>query len=361
MDFLDSLKHYQRSIERRLVAFIEARKSAYAGREVERWVYDVLDDFVMRGGKRVRAIMAVTAYEGATGQFGDPRVIDAACALEFLDAYFLVQDDVIDLSDLRRGKPSAHVMLAGYAENVRGVPAEEARAFGYNVAIGVGDIFNAWGIECLLEADFPAERKLAAIETYNEACEIICRGEIKDIYLGLSTVVADEDEYTDMILQKTGYYVTRAPALIGLDLAGASGELREAMVAFAEPVGLAFQIRDDILDLVSTQEELGKPIGTDLREGKDTLMVIHARKNAAPEQWAEVAKVLGDHDAGDRQIVRVREVLEEAGSLAYAEERMQEHVRTAHEALQRLAALGLHEQTVEFYAGMADFIGSRRH
>jgi len=268
---------------------------------------------------------------------------------------------VIDLSDLRRGKPSAHAMLADYALGVRGAPADEARAFGYNVAIGVGDIFNAWGIECLLEADFPAERRLAAVNTYNEACEIICRGEIKDIYLGLSTVTADEDEYTDMILQKTGYYVTRAPALIGLDLAGAGAELREAMIAFTEPVGLAFQIRDDILDLVSTQEELGKPIGTDLREGKDTLMVIHARRNATPEQWAEIERVLGDHDATDREVLRVRELLEAAGSFAYAESRMQEHVRSAREALGGLITAGLHEQTVEFYRGMVEFIGNRRH
>jgi geranylgeranyl diphosphate synthase type I len=361
MDFLDSLKQYQRAVERRLVAFIEARRRRYSGREIEQWVYNVLDDFVMRGGKRVRAIMAVTAYEGATGCFDDPRTIDAACALEFLDAYFLVQDDVIDLSDLRRGRPSAHVMLADLAENRRGVAADEARAFGFNVAIGVGDIFNAWGIECLLEADFPPERRLAALATYNEACEVICRGEIKDIYLGLSPIIADEDAYTDMILQKTGYYVTRAPALIGLDLAGASEELREAMIAFAEPVGLAFQIRDDILDLLSTQEELGKPIGTDLREGKDTLMVIHARQAATPAQWRQIESVLGNHDATAGDIAGVRSALEEAGSFAYAEERMRAHVAAAHDALAQLAALGLHERTVEFYAGMVGFIGSRRH
>jgi len=155
--------------------------------------------------------------------------------------------------------------------------------------------------------------------------------------------------------------VTRAPALIGLDLAGASAELREAMVAFAEPIGLAFQIRDDILDLLSTEEELGKPIGTDLREGKDTLIVIHARKAATPEQWAEIAKVLGNHDATPKQIVRVREVLEEVGAFAHAEGRMREHLAQAGEGLARLAALGLHERTVGFYRGLVEFVGSRRH
>ena len=361
MDFLEALKLYQRSVERRLAAFMEAKRGAYRGREVERWVYEVLWDFVLRGGKRLRAIMAVTAYEGATGEFGDPRIVDAACALEFLDAYFLVQDDVIDLSDLRRGKPAAHALLAEYAINVRDVPPEEARAFGYNVAIGVGDIFNAWGIECLLTSDFPAERRLAAIATYNSACEVICRGEIKDIHLGLSRVTAGEEDYLDMILEKTGYYVTRAPALVGLDLAGASADLREAMVAFTEPVGLAFQIRDDILDLLSTEEELGKPIGTDIREGKDTLMIIHARRAARPEQWAVVEKALGDHDATSRQIVGVREVLEETGSFAHAEQRMADCLRASREALGGLTALGLHDRTVAFYEGMVDFIGSRRH
>jgi geranylgeranyl diphosphate synthase type I len=361
MDFPTSLKQYQRSIERRLAAFIDGKRNAYRAREIERWVYDVLGDFVLRGGKRIRGIMAVTAYEGATGEFGDPRIIEASCALEFLDAYFLVQDDVIDLSDLRRGSPSAHVMLAAHAENTGRVSPEEARAFGYNVAIGVGDIFNAWGVECLLNSDFPADRRLAAVATYNAACEVICLGEIKDIHLGLSTVVATEEQYTDMILQKTAYYVTRAPALVGLDLAGASDELREAMVAFTEPVGLAFQVRDDILDLLSTETELGKPIGTDVREGKDTLMVIHARQTATPEQRAEIERVLGHHDATNEQVLRVREVLEETGSFAYAEQRMQDYLAASREALARLAELGLHERTVGFYEGMVEFIGSRRH
>ena len=101
MDFISSLKTYQRAIERCLVEFIEGKRANYKDREVERWVYDVLGDFVLRGGKRVRAIMGVTAYEGATGIFDDERIYIPASALEFLDAYFLVQDDVIDSSDLR--------------------------------------------------------------------------------------------------------------------------------------------------------------------------------------------------------------------------------------------------------------------
>jgi len=361
MDFVDRLTHYQRKVERRLVAFLEAKRAAYARTQVEQWVYDVLDDFVMRGGKRVRAIMAITAYEGATGAFDDERIILPAVALEFLDAYFLVQDDVIDSGELRRGKPSAHAMLESRAMDAAGTPATEAAAFGRNVAIGVGDIYNAWAIECLLDSDFPPDRKLAALATYNSACEVICRGEIKDIYLGLSTVEASEDEYLDMIREKTVFYVTRNPALIGLDLAGASDELRQAVVAFMEPLGIAFQIRDDILDLTSTEEELGKPIGTDLREGKDTLIIIHARRHASQGQWGAVQQVLGDRAATDRAICRAREVLAEAGSIAYAEEKMDDYLGAARQGLAGLAVCGLHPQSVEFCRGLADFIGRRRH
>ncbi len=361
MDFIASLKRYQRAIEKQLAAFIERKRRDYATREVERWVYDVLGDFVLRGGKRVRAIMAVTAYEGATGRFDDERIILPASALEFLDAYFLVQDDVIDDSDLRRGGPSAHMMLADYAVNVTDAHAEEAAAFGRNVAIGIGDIYNAWAIECILESDFPPDRKLAALATYNSACEVICRGEIKDIYLGLGHVTATEDDYLDMIREKTVFYVTRNQALIGLDLAGAPDELKEAVVRFAEPIGMAFQIRDDILDITSSEDELGKPIGTDVREGKDTLIIIHARENASEAQWQEIAKVLGDSEAADKQIVRVREMLDEVGSIEYAQRRMHDYLSEAEAALELLTGAGLHERTVEFYRGMIEFIGSRRH
>ncbi|MGQ9732422.1 MAG: polyprenyl synthetase family protein [Candidatus Zipacnadales bacterium] len=361
MDFHSTLKQYQHAIEKHLLAFIKAKGAAYTSREVERWVYDVLGDFVLRGGKRIRAIMAITAYEGATGLFGEPRIIEASCALEFLDAYFLVQDDVIDLSELRRGKPSAHVMLSEYAQNVRRVPPDEAQAFGLKVAIGIGDIFNAWGIECLLGADFPPDRILAAIRTYNSAGEVICRGEIKDIYLGLSTVTVTENDYIDMILEKTGYYVTRAPALIGLDLAGVSGELREAMIAFTEPLGLAFQIRDDILDLTSTKAELGKPIGTDLREGKNTLPILYARENTKPEVWADINTVLGNHTVSETDIRRVRQLLEESGALSFAKERMASYLGTARKALNWLAALGFASEIITFYEDLVDFIGNRRH
>lgn len=361
MDFIDSLKQYQRAIEKQLAAFIERKRRDYGQREVERWVYDVLGDFVLRGGKRVRAIMAVTAYEGATGDFGDERIILPASALEFLDAYFLVQDDVIDDSDLRRGGPSAHVMLRDYAINVTDALPEEAALFGRNVAIGVGDIYNAWAIECILASDFPPDRKLAALATYNSACEVICRGEIKDIYLGLSNVAATEDDYLDMIREKTVFYVTRNQALIGLDLAGASDESKDAVVGFAEPVGMAFQIRDDILDITATEDELGKPIGTDVREGKDTLIIIHARENASEAQWREIAEVLGDGEAADKQIVRVREVLDEVGSIDYARRRMHEYLSEAEAALDELPRHGFHERAIAFYRGITEFIGSRRH
>lgn len=361
MDFADRLTHYQRKVERRLVAFLDGKRAEYARTRVEQWVYDVLDDFVMRGGKRLRAVMAITAYEGATGAFDDERIILPAVALEFLDAYFLVQDDVIDCSELRRGKPSAHAMLESRAMDMAATPAPEAAAFGRNVAIGVGDIYNAWAIECLLDSDFPIDRRLAALATYNSACEVICRGEIKDIYLGLSTVEASEDEYLDMIREKTVFYVTRSPALIGLDLGGASEELRRAVVAFMEPLGLAFQIRDDILDLTSTEEELGKPIGTDLREGKDTLIIIHAREHASPAQWKAIEQVLGDRAATTRAICRAREALEEIGSIAHAERSMGDYLGAAQRALEGLAACGLLPQSVEFYRGLTGFVGQRRH
>ncbi len=361
MDFAATLTHYQRKVERRLVAFLAQKRAEYARTRVEQWVYSVLDDFVMRGGKRVRGIMAITAYEGTTGAFDDERIVLPAVALEFLDAYFLVQDDVIDSSELRRGKPSAHMMLANHAMDVARTPADEAAPFGRNVAIGVGDIYNAWAIECLLSSDFPADRRLAALATYNSACEVICRGEIKDIYLGLSTVQASEDEYLDMVREKTVFYVTRNPALIGLDFADASDDLRRAIIAFMEPLGMAFQIRDDILDLTSTEEELGKPIGTDLREGKDTLIIVHTREHASRAQWEAIARVLGDHAATDRAVRQAREVLAETGSIAYAERRMDGYLGSAQRALDELATRDFHADVVGFYRGLTEFIGRRRH
>ncbi len=361
MHFASALKHYQQRVEKRLAAFLRDKRSEYVRSRIERWVYDVLDDFVMRGGKRIRAIMAITAFEGATGSFDDERIILPAVALEFLDAYFLVQDDVIDSSDLRRGRPSAHAMLAAYASDVGGVTPAEAAPFGCNVAIGVGDIYNAWAIECLLNSDFPPDRKLAALAAYNSACEIICRGEIKDIYLGLSTVQATEDEYLDMIREKTVYYVTRNQALLGLELAGASEELKQAVVAFMEPLGMAFQIRDDILDLTSTEEELGKPIATDIREGKDTLIIIHARSHASPEQWKSIAGVLGREEASNAAIGEACRLLEATGSVAYAEERMHGYLARARQALEGLGPLGFDERSVDFYRGLADYIATRRH
>ena len=253
------LNEIKEQIDRRLESFF-----VYEEGEPLRGFAESLRYSLLAGGKRIRAILLM---EFCRICGGNPELaLDAACGLEMLHAYSLIHDDLpcMDNDDLRRGKPTNHIV------------------FGECVATLAGDALQAEAFRTILESPLPAAARLRCAELLGNAVGIegMCGGQYLDM-LGEGRALTTE--MLDAInVRKTGALICAACAM-GVAAAGGTREQEEAAMAFGRCVGMAFQIRDDMLDVLSTAEELGKPIGSDQAEQKNTYMALLGEEKCASE------------------------------------------------------------------------------
>lgn len=244
------------------------------------WAIAALEDFTLRGGKRVRPACAWAGWLAAGGADGrhapaeDPAAVLAACAsLEFIQACALIHDDIIDASDTRRGYPTVHRRFeaAHSADGWRG----NAARFGESIAILVGDVALTWADDMLdLSGLSDAALSRVRVPWHRMRLEVL-GGQLLDI-----TAEAAGDgavETAERInLYKTAAYTIERPLHIGAAIAGAPAEFTDGLRAFGRDIGVAFQLRDDQLGMFGDPSVTGKPIGDDLREGKRTVLAATA-------------------------------------------------------------------------------------
>jgi geranylgeranyl diphosphate synthase type I len=269
------------------------------------------------GGKRLRPYMTIKACEAVGGRAED--AVPFAAAVEFLHNFTLVHDDVMDHDDLRRGKPTVH--------KVYGVP----------MAILAGDLLFAKVYDVIIRnrpSGMSPERLLESIDKITEATLMLCQGQALDMNFPSASDVT-VDDYIYMVGAKTSA-LFRACAQVGALAGGGSDEQVNALGCFAWDAGVAFQIEDDVLGVTADEETLGKPVGSDLREGKKTLINIHALVNATEEQRKLIDMAFGVEDASHEDIEAAIKTLEEVGSIAYARKVADEHLTRAFKSLDEI-------------------------
>lgn len=261
---------------------------------------------LLPAGKLLRPIMALHAAETVGGSVAD--IVTAALGLEYLHAATLVHDDIIDGDALRRGRPA--------------VPA----AYGVPSAIVTGDhlIFSAF--ESMVEEPWAASpaRVIAAVGALAEAGRDLCRGQMLEAQLA-GDLDAGTRWYQEMIRLKTGA-LFRTACYIGATLGGAGADASFALTRYGEHVGIAFQIRDDLLPYVTTPDQTGKPASSDLSNGRPTLPLILAYQAAGEPERRELAAVLGRRGAGSGDQRRVRDLVAASGAIAGARRQIAEHI-----------------------------------
>ncbi len=235
----------------------------------------------MRPAVLVAAFHAVSP-EGAVG-----RTLDASAAVELLQTYLLIHDDWMDQDTVRRGGPS--------------VPAAMRARFGDAhlgncMAVLAGDLASAWAFELLLASPFPDGRE-------REGYAAFLRME-QEVFFGQHLDLVGSADVSRMHQLKTGSYTVRGPLSLGALLGGASGDQLAGLERFGEPLGLAFQLRDDLLGTFGEASTMGKPTGGDLRRGRQTSVVQAAREVLDPDAWAPIGAVLGRTDATDAEVAR---------------------------------------------------------
>ena len=304
---------------------------------------EAVEGLAVRGGKRMRAALVGAAFV-ACGDSDAPdaswsRVDRAMIAIELLQVYLLIHDDWMDDDDVRRGGPAVHVLLRERLGSKR---------LGDSAAVLAGDLACGYAQEALLESDFPAERVLGAARAFARIQEEVVTGQLAEMSTHASVEVIHA--------LKTASYTVTGPLALGAHLAGAS-EARVAQLArYGRPLGIAFQLRDDLLGTFGDASATGKPVGNDIRQGKRTALVAEMRGHAASE--AVLARVLGRVDASDREIAEVVRAMETSGAKARVEARVAELLAEARAALE---AMGLPEDAhgKRWLAGAVRALGER--
>lgn len=258
------------------------------------------------GGKRIRAYLVSLGYGLFKGLNRIDDVLVPSLSYELFQTGILAHDDIIDNSDYRRFKPSMHKDLGEGHDGV-------------SKSICVGDFGIVSAIEILDKCSFSAETKLRAISHQNKVFSATIAGELKDIEFSYKER-AEEQEILEMYRLKTAQYTVSGPLVLGAILAGADDEEIRLISEFGDAVGISFQIRDDILGMFGDEDKLGKSNISDMCEGKKTVLVSHFDKTATDELKDEFYSVYGREDSGETELLAARKMLEDTGSLKYAED-----------------------------------------
>ncbi|MFX0065151.1 MAG: polyprenyl synthetase family protein [Candidatus Hermodarchaeota archaeon] len=357
MDFFERLKQYQEQVENELkVLFTEKTNEAEKYKNDVQKSITVAEDFVLRGGKRIRPILVLLGYKCITHE-ENPEILRAGLCTELMHAYFLIHDDIMDSSLLRRGKPTVHKQWEKWAEE--NLESSDFSKLGENMAILSGDLLENYAIEVLTRSDLPPERIRAALLKYCEIVQRVNIGQFLDTVIGEKPITAATEDIINTIqLLKTAVYTIEGPLELGALLAGASKQQLAILSDYGQKVGIAFQIQDDILGLFGEEVETGKDVLSDLREGKKTLLILKAVEAGSPKQQKRILSALGQPDIEFSDLQEVRTIVKETGSLEFSKKRVSKLIS---EATMTIKNSGFDSDSIELLVAFAEFIGSRKY
>mgnify|MGYP003368125094 FL=1 len=293
-------------------------------------LYESSEYLIKAGGKKFRPALTLLSCQAVGGK--PEKALKAAAAIELTHTFSLIHDDIMDNDDTRRGKPAVH------------------KVWGEPLAILAGDSLFAKSFELLsqsAEDNIAYERVVDALQVLTNSCINICEGQALDMAFE-DTFNVTKDEYMNMIYKKTGDLIT-ASTTIG----GASSNEIQALRTYGKQIGLAFQIQDDYIDLTG-DESIGKPVGSDLVEGKKTLMVVYALEKANKEDHDRLVELL---EANDESIIpEAMEILEKYGAINYARSKAYDCVIESKQALSILPDSDAKDALFK----LADFVFTRK-
>jgi geranylgeranyl diphosphate synthase type I len=288
--------------------------------------------FVLDGGKRLRPTFAYWGWRSLQPASADDRaLVRAAASLELLHACALVHDDVMDASETRRGRPSAH---AAFADLHRASAwSGDPDVFGTAAAILLGDLLLSWADAMFVAAGVPAANLPHTRHVWDESRELVMAGQYLDVLVQARGDFSEVDALR-VAKFKTSKYTVEGPLHLGAAAAGAPPDVFAALSGYGLPLGEAFQLRDDVLGVFGDPSRTGKPAGDDLLEGKRTLLVAIAMRQANPVQASLLRRYLGDRAMSDERVADLRELIVSTGALDEVEQRITARAHEARAALQ---------------------------
>ena len=291
------------------------------------------------GGKRLRPFIVLKSCKLVGGNEED--ALATAASLELLHTFTLIHDDIMDQDEKRRGVPSVHAK------------------WGLSIAIIAGDLLFAKVYDIIIKntdsINVKPKRILKILQEISEATIFLCEGQARDMIFENKETVS-ETEYFEMIEGKTAA-LFEASAKCGGLLGGANKSQAKHLGEFGRYSGIAFQVIDDILALTADEKVLKKPVGNDIREGKRTLIVVHALEHASKIQRKQILDTLGNKDASSEQIKRSIEIIDSLGSIKFAKKLAENYIKKAKKTLSIFPATEDREALIN----LADLIFDRQN
>jgi geranylgeranyl diphosphate synthase, type I len=346
--FLSSMKNiivYRDLVNDALKEFF-ASKIARFSSGIEKDAFEQLVDFTMRGGKRLRPILGLHMFYCFEGKEQDEQeIVKALLPFELIQSYLLIHDDVMDRDITRRGKPTVHSYYAIVLD-------DEHR--GYAMAINVGDLAESLAREPLHTANIPDYKKLFGLKMLDEMLQKEVSGQLRDIHY--ETVIPSAKEVLDMYMLKTVPYTTQYPMIVGAHLGNAPAEALEAIDKASKPLGIAFQITDDLLGLYSTQAKTGKPVGSDIRSGKNTYIIAKAREELGEEFMQMYHQVFGNSQATTEEVQAFSDALVASGLISAIEH---DNDLRVEEAIDLIRPYAKDSGAFKAFEGLASYLSKR--
>jgi geranylgeranyl diphosphate synthase, type II len=304
-------ERHKSSVERYLRSFVTEHKP--------QTLYHPAKYVLMAGGKRIRPVITLLACEAVGGEANN--ALHAGAGIEILHNFTLVHDDIMDHAETRRGRLTVH------------------KKWDENVALLSGDALLAFAYRALLRTKSTRIQELCKI--FTEGVVTICEGQALDKEFETRHRV-HVNEYLMMIEKKTGKLVSIA-AQMGALIGNATVSDLEALRRYGEHVGRAFQIQDDLLDIVANEKEFGKTIGGDLIEGKKTFLLLEALRRAKGEQKKMLQRIFTDGGVSKKQVSTFRRIYEETGAIESAKKRIENDIAEAKNQISTLPASAARE------------------
>jgi geranylgeranyl diphosphate synthase type I len=285
------------------------------------------------GGKKLRPFAVLTSC-GAVG--GNPdQALPLAAGVEMFHTWTLVHDDIIDRDPRRRWGDSVHARWTKVAISNYGYEKGEAEHYGLDVGILAGDLQHGWAVgglipQLLYETKVESKIVVRLINELYVTLQYLVNGEIDDVYYSkLPISEMTSDKIKDMLWEKTGSlyrYCGLAGAMVGRNTDDLNDAYVTAVAEFAAQCGLAFQVQDDILGITGKEEQLGKSTGSDLREGKRTLLILWAYNHTSSDEKKVIEKVLGNPKAAGEDVEAAVDVIRKVGGIDYAADMARKYI-----------------------------------
>ena len=308
------------------------------------------------GGKRLRGALTKLGYDIYGGSETED-ILKVASIIEFIHGFALMHDDIYDQDDVRRKNPAMHKQFENVFDEKYAESKRDKELYGISMATNLGDIGSYYSNIVLTNTNFPPELKLKFLKRLSEIVIQTVYGQAMDITFELDNVPLEErvmriHEY------KTAYYTISGPLQYGALLAGVD-EKDERYLALEEygiPVGIAFQLRDDELGMFSQQEKFGKPIFSDLRQGKNTLLFSKAFEKANEEQYELLYSMHGNSNVTEEDLKKVNQIIIDTGALEYSKNLSRELVKKGKEQITKITDDKKHQDLLDL---IADFVITR--